>query len=193
MALLQTIKTKMMLSDMDKLGNLRAQLKAAESDRDAARAALGAALLDEVPPAAADATAQIEAADKRFRDLTAAIDTISRRIQVAADRKKEDAKAAQREVLRSALAKVQSDARAVEHDFETLHQHTKALQESVNEALSAAAVLGDDARHSLLSNGRAKFKFYLLHHASVMPGCKTPYIKSLERYSENFPKPAELK
>lgn len=191
MALLQTLKTKMMLSDTDKLGNLRAQLEAAESDRDAARAALGAALLDEEPTA--DATAQIEAADKRVRDLTAAIDTISRRIQLAADRKKEDAKAAQREVLRSALAKVQSDAKALERDFETLQQHTAALKSSVNVALAAASTLGADNCHSMLANGRAKFKFYAMHHASALPGCAVPYVEKLAPYAENFPKPAELK
>ncbi len=191
MALLQTLKTKMMLSDTDKLGNLRAQLEAAESDRDAARAALGAALLDEEPTA--DATAQIEAADKRVRDLTAAIDTISRRIQLAADRKKEDAKAAQREVLRSALAKVQSDAKALERDFEALQQHTAALKSSVNVALAAASTLGADNCHSMLANGRAKFKFYAMHHASALPGCAVPYVEKLAPYAENFPKPAELK
>ena len=191
MALLQTLKTKMMLSDTDKLGNLRAQLEAAESDRDAARAALGAALLDEEPTA--DATAQIEAADKRVRDLTAAIDTISRRIQLAADRKKEDAKAAQREVLRSALAKVQLDAKALERDFEALQQHTAALKSSVNVALAAASTLGADNCHSMLANGRAKFKFYAMHHASALPGCAVPYVEKLAPYAENFPKPAELK
>ena len=168
MALLQTLKTKMMLSDTDKLGNLRAQLDAAEADRDAAHAALGAALLDEQPTA--DAVARIEAADKRIVELGAMVQTVETRIQMAANRKREDAKAAQREVLRSALAKVQSDAKALERDFETLQQHTAALKSSVNVALAAASTLGPDNCPSMLANGRAKFKFYAMHHASALPG-----------------------
>ena len=191
MALLQTLKTKMMLSDTDKLGNLRAQLDAAEADRDAAHAALGAALLDEQPTA--DAVARIEAADKRIVELGAMVQTVETRIQMAADRKKEDAKAAQREVLRSALAKVQSDAKALERDFEALQQHTAALKSSVNVALAAASTLGADNCHSMLANGRAKFKFYAMHHASALPGCAVPYVEKLAPYAENFPKPAELK
>lgn len=191
MALLQTLKNKITLSDADKLAKIRAQLEAAESDRDAAHAALGAALLDEQPTA--DAVARIEAADKRIVELGAMVQTVETRIQMAADRKREDTRAAQREVLRSALAKVQSDAKALERDFETLQQHTAALKSSVNVALAAASTLGADNCHSMLANGRAKFKFYAMHHASALPGCAVPYVEKLAPYAENFPKPAELK
>lgn len=189
--LLEKLKTKIMPSDADKLKALRSQLESAESDRDAAHAALGAALLDEQP--ATDAVARIEAADKRIVELGAMVQTVETRIQVAADRKREDAKAAQREVLRSALAKVQSDAKALERDFETLQQHTAALKSSVNVALAAASTLGADNCHSMLANGRAKYKFYAMYHASALPGCAVPYVEKLAPYAENFPKPAELK
>jgi len=188
--LLEKIKNKLILPDADKLTSLQAQLDAAESDRDAARAALGAALVDGEPTA--DATARIETADKRIRELWAMIQTVETRIQMASNRKKEDAKAAQREVLRSALAKVQSDAKALERDFEALQQHTAALKSSVNVALAAASTLGADNCHSMLANGRAKYKFYAMYHASALPGCAVPYVEKLAPYASNFPKPNEI-
>ncbi len=188
--LLNTLKRKLALTDADKLESLRTQLGEIEAQQDAAQAALGAALVDDLPTA--EASAQLEAAEKRARELTAAITTVERRIQAATDRAKADAMAAKREVLRSALAVVQSDARALEHDFETLQQHTKALADSVTAALTAAAGAGDDSKHSRLTSGRNKFKFYLLYASSIMPACGVPYVKDLERYSDNFPKPSDV-
>ena len=184
--LLNTLKRKLALTDADKLESLRTQLGEIQAQQDAAQAALGAALVDDLP--SAEALAQLEAAEKRARELTAAITTVERRIQAATDRAKADAMAAKREVLRSALRQVESDARALDFDFATLQAHTTRLMESLNGALVAANGAGADAIHTRLSHARSKFRFHLLHAASAMPSCAVPYVEKLEKYSDAFPK-----
>ena len=178
---------KPIVPDAERLSALQKELQSVDTEKQLIQRKLGAALLDE-GPAMADLKIQYAAALDKQGDLLLAIETIQERLNAAAHRRRTDAKAAQSDVLRASLRSLESDAKALNHDFETLSQHTRALMASLNGALEAANAIGDEELHAKLTTARAKFRFYLLHAASAMPGCAVPYVENLPKYSEQFPK-----
>lgn len=191
MALLANLK-KLILPDAERLSALQKELQSLDVEQRTLQQSLGVALLDDDQAVAELKTQLASLMDKR-RDLLLAIETIQERLNAAAHRRRTDAKAAQRDVLRASLRSVESDAKALHHDFDTLSQHTRALMVSLNDALAAANTIGDEQLHSKLVTARSKFRFYLLHAASAMPGCAVPYVKDLEPYDFHFPKAKDVK
>lgn len=191
MSLLHTVKRKIMSSDPEKLVKLQSQLQDAEAAREAAYAAIGEAAADE--RSATTAAAEYEAAITRERSLQAAITTVQRRIQAAAERARVDEMRQKRETFRIALAAVQEKARVVDADFEGLHGHARDLFNAIAEAAAVGRALGDsgEALTSRLVRGKQAFESYGRYAMTIT----SHFGRRLERhgpYSSHFPRPDEI-
>ena len=189
MSILDLLKSHIVPTDTEKLANLREELQRAEIRRSNAYLEIGDAVTVGLPTDAPQA--KYDAESKQVRNLTAAIEVVKKRIQSAVDQAKADGRARTQQAFDAALSELQAKAKAVEATLEALQRDTTALAEALSAATAAAMPLGDEALIYRLNSGAKKFKFYLLHAASALPGCQVPYREHLEPYADNFPKPGE--
>lgn len=189
MSILELLKSHIVPSDAQKLENLRQELKLAEIRRSNAYLEIGDAVTAELPTDAPQA--KYDAESKQVRNLTAAIEVVKTRIQSAVDQAKADGRARIQQAFDAALSELQAKAKAVEATLDMLQRDTTALAEALNTATAAAMPLGDEGLNYRLNSGGKKFRFYLLHAASALPGCQVPYREHLEPYADSFPKPGE--
>jgi chromosome segregation ATPase len=189
MKLMKKIVAQLTTPDTERLATLQAQRSAEEALKEQTQAAIGEAYDAGLPTTKANA--DYEAVEKKIRDLTAAIAVVEKRIHAAKELAKVEELKRKRETVAAALADLQEKARAMGATFEAVRRDAQALAASLGAAQAAVGALGDEKfRH--VTDGGLKFKFYLLHAASVMPACKVPYVASLLPYHENFPRPDEV-